>query len=71
MAHAVTDPDESSPDDRRVELVPVDTERTMMRLLDESDVDAVHAILGDETTIAHVSFGQPSRGPRRAGWHDD
>ncbi|MFT3855511.1 MAG: GNAT family N-acetyltransferase [Ilumatobacteraceae bacterium] len=51
----------SPPDDRRVDLVPVDTERTKMRLLDESDVDAVHAILGDEATTADVSFGQPSR----------
>ena len=50
-------------------LTPPATDRTLMRLLDENDVDAVHAIVGDPITTADVSFGQPTRDATRA-WID-
>jgi [ribosomal protein S5]-alanine N-acetyltransferase len=44
-----------------VTLVPISTDRTTLRPVLQSDIDAIHAILGDERTTAAVSWGQPDR----------
>lgn len=38
--------------------LPILTSRLRLRQLDETDVGAVHAVLGDPVTTADVSFGQ-------------
>ena len=42
-------------------MVPISTDRTTLRPLVESDIDSIHAILGDDRTTAAVSWRQPDR----------